>query len=109
MAKAQLATDGTLLFWCPGCEEAHGIPVQGPNAWGFNGDLHAPTVTPSILAQFTLYGPERQPFHKYKGPNPPTEKAEGCCHSFVTNGRIQFLGDCTHPLAGQTVDLPDWE
>jgi hypothetical protein len=23
----------------------------------------------------------------------------------VTDGRIQFLGDCTHALAGQTVDL----
>ena len=30
------------------------------------------------------------------------------CHTFVTDGRIQFLGDCTHALAGQTVDLPDW-
>lgn len=30
------------------------------------------------------------------------------CHSFVTEGRIQFLGDCTHALANQTVDLPDW-
>ena len=25
----------------------------------------------------------------------------------VTDGRIQFLGDCTHDLAGQTVDLDD--
>jgi hypothetical protein len=30
-----------------------------------------------------------------------------CCHSFVTNGKIQFLADCTHKLAGQTVELPD--
>ena len=30
------------------------------------------------------------------------------CHSFVTDGRIQFLGDCTHSLAGQTVDLPEF-
>ena len=30
------------------------------------------------------------------------------CHSFVTDGRIQFLADCTHALAGQTVDLPEW-
>jgi hypothetical protein len=29
------------------------------------------------------------------------------CHSFVRNGRIEFLGDCTHALASQTVDLPD--
>ena len=30
------------------------------------------------------------------------------CHSFVRNGRIEFLGDCTHGLAGKTVDLPKW-
>lgn len=27
------------------------------------------------------------------------------CHSFVTDGKIRFLNDCTHDLAGQTVDL----
>ncbi|MNJ76318.1 hypothetical protein D3C77_735750 [compost metagenome] len=31
------------------------------------------------------------------------------CHSFVTDGRSQYLTDCTHALAGQTVDLPEWE
>ena len=36
-------------------------------------------------------------------------RLDDICHSFVTDGRIQFLGDCTHKLAGQTVDLPDWE
>ncbi len=30
------------------------------------------------------------------------------CHTFITDGRIQFLGDCSHKLAGQTVDLPAW-
>ena len=30
------------------------------------------------------------------------------CHTFVTDGRIQYLGDCTHALAGQTVDMIDW-
>ena len=28
------------------------------------------------------------------------------CHSFVRDGGIQFLTDCEHGLAGQTVDLP---
>ena len=28
------------------------------------------------------------------------------CHSFITDGRIQFLNDCTHALAGHTVPLP---
>jgi hypothetical protein len=31
------------------------------------------------------------------------------CHSFVTDGRIQFLTDCTHAFAGRTVDLPEWD
>lgn len=31
------------------------------------------------------------------------------CHSFVRNGRIEYLGDCTHHLKGQTVDLPDMD
>ena len=30
------------------------------------------------------------------------------CHSFVREGRIEFLSDCTHALAGQTVELPDF-
>ncbi len=31
------------------------------------------------------------------------------CHSFVRDGRIEFLGDCTHKLAGQTIELPEVE
>ena len=27
------------------------------------------------------------------------------CHSFVSDGQWQFLGDCTHALAGQTVPV----
>lgn len=30
------------------------------------------------------------------------------CHSFVVDGQMQFLGDCTHALAGQTVPIPEW-
>ena len=29
--------------------------------------------------------------------------------AFVRNGQIQFLSDCTHKMAGQTVDLPDFK
>lgn len=38
----------------------------------------------------------------------PKEWADNVCHSFVRAGKIEFLGDCTHALAGQTVALPDW-
>jgi len=34
-------------------------------------------------------------------------RTERICHSFITDGKIQFLSDCTHHLAGQTVDLND--
>jgi hypothetical protein len=30
------------------------------------------------------------------------------CHSFVSEGVIQFLDDCTHSLVGQSVELPPW-
>lgn len=29
------------------------------------------------------------------------------CHSFIEGGRIRFLSDCSHALAGQTVELPE--
>jgi Family of unknown function (DUF6527) len=39
------------------------------------------------------------------------EPAWGNCHSFLKDGRWEFLSDSAHHLAGQTVDmvpLPDW-
>lgn len=84
------------MFYCPGCKMQHGVWVS-PNkndlgaSWGFNGDFDNPTITPSILA-------------KYKN-----ENGDQVCHSFVTDGKIQFLGDCTHELAGQTVEMIDVE
>ena len=82
-------------FYCPGCRCYHAVHVEGHNAstgarWGFNGNLEAPTFTPSILVN----------------PQLPSG-TKGRCHSFVTDGRIQFLGDSGHDLAGQTVAMVD--
>jgi Family of unknown function (DUF6527) len=110
MPKVVLSTDGTLMFHCPGCDTEHGIPVDGSRGWKWNGDLDSPTITPSILTRFALWGPDKVPFDKYKGNGQDcVQEARQTCHSYVTAGRIQFLPDCTHSLAGQTVDLPDWE
>ncbi len=87
------AEDGSLWFFCDGCNLPHSLnvgPGQGPR-WGYNGNPEAPTFTPSVLSRYRM------------------KDAEVVCHSFVTDGRIQYLSDCTHHLAGQTVDLPDWE
>lgn len=72
--------DEKILFECPGCGYAHVID----NRWTFNGDFEKPTFKPSILVQ-----------------------GENRCHSFVTDGEIKFLKDCSHDLAGKTVSLPD--
>lgn len=84
-------------FVCPGCAEHHTIPIAGPRAWQFNGDLQTPTLHPSILCRYHAFNEQTD---KY-------DKVESVCHSFVRAGRIEFLGDCTHSLKGQTIDLPD--
>ena len=90
----RLATGNRLIFWCPGCRMAHMIQFgegDGPR-WTWNQNAERPTFQPSILVRRN-YGEDQHP---------------QVCHSFVTDGRIQFLGDCTHALAGQTVPIPEW-
>lgn len=107
--------DGYVGFWCPGCEGMHSIPVQpdNPNGWGFNGDYDKPTFTPSILVQAGHYAPGWQGPKCWCNTDLPNCHYKCVrCHSFVTNGQIQFLSDCTHALAGKTVPLtpqPDQE
>jgi hypothetical protein len=97
------ANDVTAFFWCPGCDEAHQIIYAGPKAWGFNGDWDKPTFTPSYLTWHDP-NPEADPKYDSKG-----KFRNGFrCHSFITDGNIAFLGDCTHALANQTVALPEW-
>lgn len=103
---------GYLSFHCPGCEAAHTVTTgvgPGPR-WGFNGDHDRPTFTPSILVRQGHYieSHKGQCYCDWPDKDEFPDLKCGICHSFVTDGRIQFLGDCTHALAGQTVDLPAW-
>lgn len=79
------------VFHCPGCRHSHPFEVDCPNGngWVWNGSMDKPSFTPSLLCN------QHSPEHR--------------CHSCVTDGRIQFLNDCHHKLAGQTVEIPDWE
>lgn len=103
-----------LSFWCPGCNEAHVIDV-GPSGWKWNGDAERPVFSPSILVQGhrltrNAEGKWVGGWERDAAGNLIPER----CHSYVgsadgsTPGRIQFLGDCTHDLKGQTVNLPEW-
>lgn len=107
--KLRSVEGGRLMFWCPGCDGAHQVGVgdgDGPR-WGYNGNPDAPTFTPSILVRGTMPLTDGQIQRVMNGER--LEPAPTVCHSFVTDGRIQFLGDCTHALAGQTVDLPGFD
>jgi hypothetical protein len=96
----EILQDDYVFFYCPGCQSRHLIKVkthQNRRGWGFNGNHDKPTFTPSVLV--TYDGPDAG--QERDGDRAPPAR----CHSFVTDGKIQFLGDSTHALAGQTVAL----
>lgn len=75
------------MIECPACGCGHYFDSR----WSFDGDDALPTFSPSLLV------------HANADANPPSPR----CHSFVRAGRIEYLSDCTHAMAGQTVDLPE--
>lgn len=91
--KLNIGADGSIFFYCQACKQVHGIKTgqgAGPR-WGWNGDHEKPTFTPSVLVNQGMANPEVP-----------------LCHSFVTDGRIQYLSDCTHEMAGQAVELQNF-
>lgn len=85
---AQIKPDGSkyFMFWCPGCDCAHGVEVP---RWQWNGSMTAPTFNPSLLCN--------------------KDHPESRCHSFVRDGYMVFLQDCHHNLKDKTVEIPAWE
>lgn len=86
------------MFYCPGCKCVHKVSCHQPNEisgirWAFNGDFVFPTFTPSILLKYPCGVPS----------------ADSVCHMTVADGRINFLQDCTHGFAGQTVEMPNFK
>lgn len=74
-------------YFCPGCGYTHVFALKtegGHHTW--NNDYNKPTVAPSLVYNF---------------------RPESMCHSFIKDGAIQYLPDCTHQLRGETVELPD--
>jgi hypothetical protein len=76
-----------VIIFCPACQQIHTIN-HAPDGWGFNGSLDKPTFEGSIG------------FHG--------EDSGGVyCHSLIKDGMIEYLPDCGHSFAGQTLELPD--
>ena len=102
MPKVEQTSDGRYVFFCPGCKCGHWFKTTPPEPqWTFNGDMENPTIRASILvhAHETIL-----PENDTTGKVTMTHR----CHSMVTEGKIQFLDDCTHELRGKTVPLEDF-
>lgn len=98
MAKAYVSENAeaqAITFFCPGCDDYHTVYTRHTTGdkWSWNGSVDAPTFTPSVFVN--------SPHGQYYTSHLPS------CHSFVTDGKIQFLSDCSHDLACQTIDLPE--
>lgn len=106
--------EGGYIYWCQGCEEIHTVKTDGPGAiWGFDGNVDAPTFTPSVLVTSGHYVSFHKPgsdcwcTYNAKRPERPSPFKCRRCHTFIRGGMVQFLSDCTHAFAGQTLPLPD--
>ena len=117
-AKLRSVEGGKVAYWCPGCDSMHALGVgqgDGPR-WSFDGDVDRPTFAPSVHVKTGHYVGNGKPggcwcdYEDRLGKPSRVDRLCNCsvCHSFVKAGRIEFLADCTHHLAGQTVDLPDF-
>jgi len=95
ISKILAKSNGNIFFECPGCGMPHGINCGGGHGptWSWDNDINKPTFNPSVLVSY-----ESGPMGK-----------QNICHSFVRNGKIEFLSDCTHELAGRIVDIPEWD
>jgi hypothetical protein len=100
--KLRRLSDNIVAFSCPACKTMHQVWLD---RWKWNGSGDAPTFSPSINVQTGHFvDPSGQWCDKSGG----TDECDCLtCHTFVRDGKIQYLNDCTHELAGQTVDLPD--
>ena len=58
---------------------------DGSGCWTWNGSTESPTLRPSVLTRSHLFR----------------------CHSWINDGKAQFLSDCSHEYAGQLIELGD--
>jgi hypothetical protein len=111
-SKLRAGTGNHLTYWCQGCKMAHSIH-HGADGWSWNGNVDRPTFEPSVLVTGGHYaagfkqGDRCWCTWNAEHPNDPSSFTCQRCHTFIRDGMVQFLGDCSHELAGQTLPLPD--
>lgn len=87
------------MIHCPACGNGHLFDSR----WTFNGNMEKPTFRASMLVKGTV--PITDEEHAIVMAGGKITPKPLVCHSFVTDGMMEFLSDCTHHLAGKTVAL----
>ena len=76
------------MFWDVALDRPNAFYVRDQHpSWSWNEDYECPTVSPSIRL---------------------IHNGNQVDHLFIRDGKIQYLNDCTHELAGKTVDMVDF-
>ena len=76
------------MFWDVALDRPNAFYVRDQHpSWNWNEDYECPTVSPSIRLIHT---------------------GNQVDHLFIHDGKIQYLNDCTHELAGKTVNMVDF-
>ena len=87
----QLVYPGLFAHWCPGCGCAHMLEISSIQAderrLGFDGDVRCPSFEPDIVR---------------------VDRNGKFCRYSIKAGRVRYDRECTHALAGKTIDLPDF-
>lgn len=98
MRRIRQLSSGWVSFHCPACGYGHAVPVNGTTAkdstgkdvsWEWNNNLELPTLKPSIMVNRVAF------------PGYPK------CHIIITDGKLHFMGDCSHDLKGKVVEMED--
>lgn len=81
-------------FWCVACNRRHAFYTHD----GYTNNRSWTLVSKEPVTV--------QPSIKLTGHYGDIENF--CCHLFIQNGRLIYLSDCTHHLAGKEVDMIDF-
>lgn len=112
--KTRLVEGGGLAYWCQGCNDVHVIDTA---RWSWDGNRDRPTISPSVLVRSGCKATGHKPgdscwctYNAEQRAKGEPEVDFGCtvCHTFIKDGMVQFLSDCSHDKAGQTLPLPEF-
>ena len=78
------------LFYCPACKRIHSFN----DSWMYNKNAIKPTVTPSLKVTGKDENNNWEPF---------------VCHSYISDGNILYLADCTHDYKNRSILLPNFQ